>query len=418
MKYAAMYGPSGAYIPPRPPKVKVDSVVGGAMARGSTGLYEKIDSGMSKLLDEYTSIVELNNFSPETHEIKKITIDVFGFSRGAATARCFVDHLSSGVRNIGSVRRTLKRIRKFFTEVPYPTLIKRMVDNEGISVAEDALKVEFAGLFDTVSSHGSALHSDVDNLKLNAIKNVEKTYHLAAAEEHRLCFSLTDIGSAKNGEEYYLPGVHSDIGGGYREEGAEEDNFDLLDRGSLSMLGLNLTSHGMNFSKYAATIKREGWYQNPGEHNSVRCQRDWQIKVKAEKTYITGPMGMYGQWIEQDTAVKAHRCKISNDYRLIPLNLMAEETEKNGVHFKPRLKSANKVPGELIDVDNAIRNYIGRIGGKSHRDDWFKKSSEQIGEAFVYEDLRNKYLHYSSRIDTGHWPRLKKGERYREVYEG
>ena len=46
--------------------------------------------------------------------------------------------------------------------------------------------------------------------------------HLVAAEEHRKNVSLTDIASAgSKGRELFLPGVHSDIGGDYRDEASE-----------------------------------------------------------------------------------------------------------------------------------------------------------------------------------------------------
>ena len=44
----------------------------------------------------------------------------------------------------------------------------------------------------------------------------------ASAEEHRMHLSLHNINSAKaKGEQYFLPGVHSDIGGGYLDAGSD-----------------------------------------------------------------------------------------------------------------------------------------------------------------------------------------------------
>ncbi|VAW57058.1 hypothetical protein MNBD_GAMMA07-2421 [hydrothermal vent metagenome] len=67
-----------------------------------------------------------------------------------------------------------------------------------------------------MSSHGITYNNDASNLKLHAITHAKKVIHLTAAEEHRKTFSLTNIKSAQGvGEEYFLPGVHSDVGGSY-----------------------------------------------------------------------------------------------------------------------------------------------------------------------------------------------------------
>jgi len=88
------------------------------------------------------------------------------------------------------------------------------------------IEIDFAGLFDTVASHGLFRLlfslSNTKNLKLHAVSKAKQAIHLIAAEEHRENFSLTDIASAgSKGRELFLPGVHSDIGGGYRDEASE-----------------------------------------------------------------------------------------------------------------------------------------------------------------------------------------------------
>jgi len=95
------------------------------------------------------------------------------------------------------------------------------MEEEGVLVKN--IGIHFAGLFDTVSSHGPSFSNDTRTLKLDTIRKAKQVVHLVAAEEHRKNFSLTDIASTGNkGRELFLPGVHSDIGGGYRE-GASED---------------------------------------------------------------------------------------------------------------------------------------------------------------------------------------------------
>ncbi|WP_046247525.1 phospholipase effector Tle1 domain-containing protein, partial [Hymenobacter terrenus] len=102
----------------------------------------------------------------------------------------------------------------------------------GIPQAE--VKIKFVGVFDTVSSYGFTLTgfgSDVAELGLDLAGVPEKVVHLAAANEYRENFSLTDITSSLQvgkGYELVLPGVHSNIGGSYGEITNEEERH-LLD---------------------------------------------------------------------------------------------------------------------------------------------------------------------------------------------
>jgi hypothetical protein len=176
------------------------------MATGSTGIYAKIDRAMNLINDWLLGKVYENDhgngeISAKTHEFTKIVVDVFGFSRGAATARHFVHHVTVGIRTL--VTPVPKNLLNPFAptqlstlNVPVPTL-KRSIELAGYQVKKDAVEIGFVGLFDTVSSYVIALTSDVKILHLDAIKDARKVYHLAAAEEHRACFSLTNIESAK-----------------------------------------------------------------------------------------------------------------------------------------------------------------------------------------------------------------------------
>lgn len=101
------------------------------------------------------------------------------------------------------------------------------------------LTVNFVGLFETVSSYeegtmiGNVVQGktegifddDVKQLGLNLGATPNKVIHLRAADEMRENFSITTIDSsldAGKGVELSMPGVHSDIGGGYAEHAQEE----------------------------------------------------------------------------------------------------------------------------------------------------------------------------------------------------
>ncbi|KVC70966.1 hypothetical protein WI73_00570 [Burkholderia ubonensis] len=145
---------------------------------------------------------------PQT--VKKIYINVIGFSRGAACARVFVNKLINEWASNGRIG--------YQTSDAY------------------ALKYEvnFVGLFDTVASVGppDSTRATVDfgtfdghfafanDGRLDIPKEVRVCYHAFSIHEQRMSFPLDSIrkgDSYGNGvrEEVAYPGVHSDVGGGY-----------------------------------------------------------------------------------------------------------------------------------------------------------------------------------------------------------
>lgn len=118
-------------------------------------------------------------------KIKECIIDVFGFSRGAATARAFCNRVN-GLVESG---------RLDFTKITF----------------------RFLGLFDTVAASGLGKHdgwANPENLKVP--KPVRNCVHMVAMHELRGNFPVDLI---ETGREHWIelgyPGSHSDVGGGY-----------------------------------------------------------------------------------------------------------------------------------------------------------------------------------------------------------
>ncbi|AOZ09953.1 phospholipase effector Tle1 domain-containing protein [Cupriavidus malaysiensis] len=157
--------------------------------------------------------------------VKQVWINVFGFSRGAATARSFV----------GKLMRDWPPGGRIAGEIPY--------------------QVNFMGLFDTVASVGppdsvrAALdistfdgHFAWSNSGLMDIpKEVKRCAHFFSIHEQRMSFPLDTIregsvypGGAGQRLEVAYPGVHSDIGGGYppgdqgKARGGEDDKLSQI----------------------------------------------------------------------------------------------------------------------------------------------------------------------------------------------
>ncbi|WP_246542024.1 phospholipase effector Tle1 domain-containing protein [Collimonas antrihumi] len=129
-------------------------------------------------------------------DIPKITLNVFGFSRGAVEARAFCYWFSDMLK-------------------------------DG-KLAGMPAEITFLGLFDSVASIGLA-NSAAESTPLffanghfswaaETLKPlpqcVKKTVHYIAAHEQRRNFPVTRV-TGNNVSEYIYPGVHSDVGGGY-----------------------------------------------------------------------------------------------------------------------------------------------------------------------------------------------------------
>ena len=186
---------------------KDDSSMAGATGRdgfSNTGIDAKLKRAQALIKASIDAMVSKKSDS----RIKSLTLDFFGFSRGATTARCFINRIWN-LYFYYNLRTNIygKPIYKpsfHFFGIPY-----------GVQI-----NVRFLGLFDTVSSYGLNHKNDVNQLNLKIQKGfVRKTVHLVAADEYRSNFSLTNIASAgEKGTEIILPGAHSDIGGGYAQE--------------------------------------------------------------------------------------------------------------------------------------------------------------------------------------------------------
>ena len=151
-----------------------------------------------------------------------VIIDVFGFSRGAALARHFVNLINSWPATIAIPQ---------LTWWPQPRIEFREVTAfpQGVNAS-----VGFVGLFDTVGSFyfpGNDQNLDF-NLHLGA-HSAEQVVHLTAFHEIRTNFPLSRIRGANglpgNFIEEALPGVHSDVGGGYENPEVDFQNYERFE---------------------------------------------------------------------------------------------------------------------------------------------------------------------------------------------
>lgn len=277
-----------------------DKPIGYGLGTGEAGVKNKCEKGILEAINKITGgLLNGTKLDPNKIYIKKLTIDLFGFSRGAATARY-------------AVYKLLKD--------PARPLAQRLLLH---GFDTELIEVCFVGLFDTVSSHGLSFNDDVEKLHLNSISAAQKVLHLTAADEYRKNFSLTTIQSAdENGEEYYMPGAHSDIGGSYHDDSSED--FVLY----------NSTPEKVKID--AHHLISQGWYNR----NEIIYEEIYNEQGLAVQAYT-----------------KANRHGIRNAYCQIPLKMMAEKAREKGVPIATKLEiEANEILGRFSDLQELEAN--------------------------------------------------------------
>ncbi|NHV91494.1 DUF2235 domain-containing protein [Cronobacter dublinensis] len=180
-------------------KDKEDSLYSLGTGQLSEGVVDKTDEGIAQIASQIRAL--LRKDSAISFAIEKIQFDIFGFSRGAAAAR----HFANRVRDND--------------EAVQQAIIKGLQGRK--QHGKPAGEVRFLGLFDTVCAVGWDPH-DGNNpgIALDLPGDIaQKVFQITAMHECRYNFSLNSI--KESWPELVLPGVHSDIGGGYNPDEQE-----------------------------------------------------------------------------------------------------------------------------------------------------------------------------------------------------
>jgi hypothetical protein len=314
-----------------------DATLGVVMGKGSTGVKGKVGKGLALAVEKVVQAI------PGGTSIELLTVDTFGFSRGAAAARlCAHRVLHALPDELGRAPR--RALKDRLTAAGYPV---------------QKVELDTIGIFDTVSAHGIAYldQSDVRELYLDSVREARAVLHLAAAEEYRRCFSLTNIQSAITagvGHEIYLPGAHSDVGGGYTDGGNEEQ----------------VIWTGPGSESLAAYLGDNGWY------------RDRELKYRYET--------IRGRPIED---LRVARSGISFEYSFLPLRGMADFAAERGLAVDEWLyKIYNPV-----NVPREVRTRVERCLKARQSNKPAEWQTNDVGLRM----LRHNFLHFSSQESLG-----------------
>ena len=389
---------------------KKDSDIGYGSGMGGTGVKKKVDDGINSVLYELGEVLE------EDDVIDELVLDVFGFSRGAAAARYFIHRVLktkggylSKVHHVLEEKKALSPVNGALREgglLLSTEPLARRIRNAGHTISNEDVRVEFVGLFDTVSSEAGS-SSDVNSLQLDSLKHkkVKSVLHLVAADEHRGNFSYTNINSAgKKGTQIYLPGVHSDIGGGYRA--------DMNGNPVEEELVLDESYHLGDLKKDRAYLLEEGWFKED------------QVFIVSPPDAQVYPRGGF----RPVHTLKSHRSGIDNSYTKIPLNIMVDFfRKKTEIPLDSKFEDDEKIPEHLTKAYEALKEYVKEKGSKdSEIEDW-KNDKVKDKDKVWLKKIRNKYLHFSSHYNVTvklyvplkpHFPADKNGWRKRISYDG
>ncbi len=393
-----------------------DSKEGFAFGSGLTGVRAKV----RKACQEVSSKIEKEKNKNGVKKLTNITIDAFGFSRGATSARNFVHEINvkKGYKpkkvNIPNGVNVILMEHGSYSEQLYR---EALVDSDGIEIDEAVLidgklpkwghlgycllrdgvltpkelndlkiSIRVLGLYDTVSSYyekGSMAtydangklvddefasktiqtlrkkfnyYENIKELGLNNLGSVYKPVHFTAKDEHRENFPLTLL---PIGVEKHFPGVHCDIGGAY-ENGPEKKN-DLENTNNLSLLDLY---------KYKQELIDQHWFNKD------------EIKV-ALLTVAS-------------KKIKTNRKMVRKEYSYIPLHFMEQFCKETIMSEKFIISTEQKYNMEndriLVQAKNYLKRYVFEDGKEWNfmpEEEYQKRKKQRERDQEMKEFMKN-----------------------------
>jgi len=339
---------------------------GGAFGAGVTGVRGKVKSGCMQIASEIKR-------AAAGKVVQILTFDVFGFSRGSAAARNFINEATRFEEYIYNTEQgdAYPDMEAFVTPKdgkPGRGFLGYYLKQGGVQT--NIVRIRFVGLYDTVSSYSpetlysSDFDDDVLELHLDAVRLASRVVHLTAADEHRINFALTNISStgampvgvAVKGDtdmihtavstksiQLSLPGVHSDVGGCYRDN-VNEIVGNLLDANDVAQ---------------AVEEKRlisKGWYL------------DKQLIINV---------------LEHLRGMRP----LSNQYSFIPLHMMCDFA----VNYQPKLFDKKKVESRYLIIDK-VGNDTTLL--QAIKDRLYNYAFIDNSKPLVFDDYANIHARY------------------------
>lgn len=309
---------------------KDDDLMGLAFGIGPSGVKAKVHRALDVRLPE--ALRALAHGLPP-HTLTDVRLDLFGFSRGAASARDAINRL-----NAADGRRWLQE----------------QLRRTGWTLAGTAAlrPVRFAGLFDTVVAIDARQRDELPDVAL-APGCADKVVQVVARDEHRHFFALTSV--APDHEEVALPGVHANIGGGYdqriegpklltRPQGQRIDGHDVPDTATPPLALLRSTQV---HARAQAACRQWQAALGLGEDSIwVDVWHRWQ------QMRVAGSDSVLPQWVLFAHAAVVLKREIDWRYQLVALRLIHQRAVAAGVMWAqtPDGDPTMALPAELQPI--------------------------------------------------------------------
>lgn len=348
---------------------KGDSAYGMGTGEGDFGVVSKTDKAVSALANVINGFFTNNN-DAGSYIVKEVQFDIFGFSRGAAAARHFAN-------------------RVFSQDSTIITAVKAGLGGTTFSGTPGG-KTRFLGIFDTVAAIGTPVNGlnphSADTGDVNIVLRpgvAEKVFHITAQHECRFNFALNSVKPAW--PELSLPGVHSDIGGGYNP--SEPESY-FLTRPEFETVPVStLDSETRVYRKTCEQLKvMDGYPAIAPLLNAVEVNVDTWHDDRM-------PADRYGTLQKRSGAALVIDRPTHNDWSKVVLRVMLDAAQDAGGVFAPINAGNNNLslPAELNSLcEKAIA--MGRAVRSGQSGDGF--TSQEINS------LAEKYLHCSANWNS------------------
>lgn len=410
---------------------KVDNDDGLGFGASRYGVNAKIECACKLIKEKVESLLS----EKRSVMLKSITLDVFGFSRGAASARSFVsringhgttetegykvslrgDHLTD---DIYKKTKIIIRFMGLFDTVSSYQYLATEKENKKIKIEagasmRDKVSTKIAQGINASSQLAKKYYriinnnfdNDVKELGLTIPPDVLNVVHLVAANEYRSYFSLTTIMSAQNSKgtflELALPGAHSDIGGGYA---SVVDEY-LYGKNKMPSMAEVKNTEYRKFRGYLSfsELLQEKWItpglykyaldQFKAYHKVLQNARDPSVnRIRFEHPYR----------------------RVRNDYAKIPLYIMYKYALNSNVLFQ-KLQNSNKQNNPSVEKVLIIPNddqeliQLNKVGNVLKKEAMAKRSRYSIGNSDIYytssisekdiKTIRWKFIHLSAETE-------------------
>ncbi len=390
-----------------------DDSAGFMFGKGKTGIRGRVRTACERVAEKIKT--EKDKKANSENKITQITLDVFGFSRGAASARNFVYEVTKGAYE--PIDKEFDNSKGFSLDVfKAPSAQQQRyqivpTDSDGEIVDEELIKdgylppfgylgycllrdtdmtleeleniqiiIRFVGVYDTVSSYDPKgflmfynFDNDVNELHLNA-GSFQKMVHFTAKDEHRKNFALTRIHKSKKAIEKNFPGVHCDIGGAY-EHGPEvideigtslKDNNFKKDLKWLLIAPIVMLFTKTGLEELKESLVEQYWYTNP--------------ELEINKQYLPAVYDPIARTIREALSYKkltGTKKLVRKDYSWIFVHFMEEFCRTTTMKQYFNLTTEDKYPiakdSFLGNVEEQLHRYVFEDGKE-----WEFKSDAQL----------------------------------------